>query len=120
MNDSVVLVKNGGFYSCYGDDCYIMHYLFGYSISKDKVGFPLKSYDKVVNKLKELKINFIDKSGGISISYDNLNRYEEFVCKGMKKFKLNKRIDNIIEKLVSLDENKIENIINYIEGVVNE
>ncbi len=120
MNDSVVLVKNGGFYSCYGNDCYIMHYLFGYSISKDKVGFPLKSYDKVVNKFKELKINFIDKSGGISISYDNLNRYEEFVCKGMKKFKLNKRIDCIIEKLVSLDENKIENIINYIEGVVNE
>ena len=56
MNKSVDLLKNGGFYSVFGDSCYIMLYLFGYKIIDNRVGFPLSAYDKVINKLEELKI----------------------------------------------------------------
>lgn len=120
MNNCIVLVKNGGFYSCYGDDCYILHFLFGYSISKNKVGFPLNAYDKVINKLEELNINYLDKSSGDCKNFDNLNRYLEFVENGRNKYNLNKRIELIRDKLPSLSEDRIEHIINYIEGVVNE
>lgn len=120
MLNSVVLVKNGGFYSCYGDDCYILHFLYGYSISKNKTSFPLNVYEKIINNLEELNISYIDKSSGKTNDFKDLNRYEEFVNNGKKKFEINKRIMLICDKLPSLSEDKIEHIINYIEGVVNE
>lgn len=32
---SVVVRKNGGFYSIYGNDCYVLYYLFNYRIIDD-------------------------------------------------------------------------------------
>ena len=57
MSSNVVFRKNGGFYSVYGDDCYILYYLFKYRIIDDRVGFPISAYNKVVNVLNENLIN---------------------------------------------------------------
>ena len=61
--DSLVLVKNGSFYTIFNDDAYILNYLFGYKIvNNEKVGFLTSNITKVivyVNSLLRLKnINF--------------------------------------------------------------
>lgn len=52
MNNSVELLKNGGFYSVFDESCYIMLYLFNYKIIDNRVGFTKSAYDKVINKLE--------------------------------------------------------------------
>ena len=57
--DSLVLVKNGSFYTTFNDDAYILNYLFGYKIvNNEKVGFPTSNITKVIDKLTTEKINY--------------------------------------------------------------
>lgn len=120
MKNSVEIFKNGGFYSVYNNDTYILYYLFGYRIIDNRVGFPLKAYDKVINKLDELKINYCNKSSGEDNNYKKLNKYNYYLEKGKSKYSLSYRIDNILSKLINLNENKIDDILKYIEDKINE
>ena len=40
------IVKKGGFYTVYNNDCYIINYLFNYKIVNNKTGFPISSINK--------------------------------------------------------------------------
>ena len=113
MNE-LILRKNGGFYSVYGDDCYILSYLLGYKIVSDKVGFPISAYNKVINILEENNINY--KSDKNVYNCRKKNRYNKVIELGKKKCKLKYRIDNIIEKMNMLSEEDIDKILNYIES----
>lgn len=115
MNKSVDLLKNGGFYSVFGDSCYIMLYLFGYKIIDNRVGFPKSAYDKVVNKLDELCINYNDPIEGVNKDFKKKNKYNEFVVKGKNKYSITTRINGIIDKLSSLSESELDSILSYIE-----
>ena len=50
--DYVIIIKNGSFYNVIGSDCYILEEMFNYKIVKIansiKVGFPLRSLNKVI------------------------------------------------------------------------
>ena len=83
MNE-LILRKNGGFYSVYGDDCYILFYLLGYKIVGDKVGFPISAYNKVIElgknkcKLKYRIDNIIEKMNLLNEEdIDNILSYIE-------------------------------------------
>lgn len=115
MNE-LILRKNGGFYSVYGDDCYILFYLLGYKIVGDKVGFPISAYNKVVNTLEDNKISYTDKYNNKSNDYKRKNNYNKLLDLGKRKYSLNYRIDNIIEKMNLLNEEDIDNILSYIES----
>lgn len=115
MNKSVDLLKNGGFYSVFGDSCYIMLYLFGYKIIDNRVGFPKSVYDKVVNKLDELCINYNDPIEGVNKDFKKKNKYSEFVAKGKNKYSITTRINGIIDRLSNLSENELDSILSYIE-----
>ena len=113
MNE-LILRKNGGFYSVYGDDCYILFYLLGYKIVGDKVGFPISAYNKVINILEENNINY--RSDKNAYNCRKKNRYNKVIELGKKKCKLKYRVDNIIEKMNLLNEEDIDKILNYIES----
>lgn len=115
MNE-LILRKNGGFYSVYGDDCYILFYLLGYKIVGDRVGFPISAYNKVVNTLEDNKISYTDKYNNKSNDYKRKNNYNKLLDLGKRKYSLNYRIDNIIEKMNLLNEEDIDNILSYIES----
>lgn len=113
MSSNVVFRKNGGFYSVYGDDCYILYYLFKYRIIDDRVGFPISAYNKVVNALNENLINH--EYNDDVVNYKKKNNYDKFVKLGKKKYNLDFRIKDIISKLDKLNEKDIDKILDYIE-----
>ena len=115
MNE-LILRKNGGFYSVYGDDCYILFYLLGYKIVGDRVSFPISAYNTVVNTLEDNKISYTDKYNNKSNDYKRKNNYNKLLDLGKRKYSLNYRIDNIIEKMNLLNEEDIDNILSYIES----
>lgn len=114
---SIVLRKSGGFYVVFGDDSIIFYYLFKYKIVGDRVGFPIKSIDKVLNKLNECKINYKIINTDINVNFKLKNNYNKYLDLGKKKYSLDYRINSIIDKLELLDEKDIDKIISFIEGV---
>lgn len=61
--NDIILVKIGKFYQVYGKDAYIISYIFDYKLKKVEevymCGFPQDSYNKVIAKLEEKKINYM-------------------------------------------------------------
>ena len=58
----VILFKSGNFYISFDEDSVILNKVFNYKIvemkNNIKVGFPLNNIDMVIDKLKELNINY--------------------------------------------------------------
>lgn len=115
MSSNVVIRKNGGFYSVYGKDCYILYYLFNYKIIDDRVGFPISSYNKVINSLNDNHISYSVTINNIEVNYKKKNNYDKFYELGKKKYDLNYRITTILEKINSLNEKEIDELLNLIE-----
>ena len=114
---SIVLRKSGGFYVVFGDDSIIFYYLFKYKIVEDKVGFSIKSIDKVLNKLSECKINYKIINSDVNVNFKLKNNYNKYLDLGKKKYSLDYRINSIIDKLELLDEKDIDKIIMFIEDI---
>ena len=114
---SIVLRKSGGFYVVFGDDSIIFYYLFKYKIVGDKVGFPIKSIDKVLNKLSECKINYKIINSDVNVNFKLKNNYNKYLDLGKKKYSLDYRINSIINKLELLNEKDIDKIIMFIEDI---
>ena len=107
---SIKFRKNGGFYSVYGDDTYILYYLFNYRIIDDRVGFPISAYNKVDNVLDSKCINYDN------VSFKKRNKYNKYVELGKKKHSIDYRVKSILDKINSLSEDKIDDILDYIEN----
>ena len=60
----------------------------GYKIIDNRVGFPLSAYDKVINKLEELKIDYENKSLDVCKKFKKLNKYNYFLEKGKSKYRI--------------------------------
>lgn len=55
----LIIIKEKQYYTTFDNDAKIIWYLFNYKYYNNKIIFRINSFDKVVNKLKDLKINFI-------------------------------------------------------------
>ena len=96
-----------------------MNYIFGYTISNSKVGFPLNSLDKVTNNLKEKNINYIIYDNQIiSINETANNEYINIVNLYRKKEYDAKSKEILISRIKYLIENK-ENY-NKIRSFIDE
>lgn len=69
--DYIVLVKSGNFRNAFYGDALIIHFLTGYSFTNYHVGFPSKVLDKVLNRVRNLNINFI-----LVYELDDIVKYE--------------------------------------------
>lgn len=114
MSSKVVLRKNGGFYSVYGDDAYILYYLLNYRIIGDKVGFPNSALNKVVNLLEDNHISF--EVDGNVYYLKNRNKYKKILDLGKRKSSLDYRVNDIISKLDKLNEKDIDKILDCVES----
>ena len=52
------------------------------------------------------------------MDFKRKNKYSYFVLKGKSKYSLKNRVNAIVSKLDILDENKIDEILNYIEEML--
>ena len=59
----IILIKIGSFYECFDKDAFIINKLFNYKLKRInnsfKLGFPIKTIDKIILKLNELIINYL-------------------------------------------------------------
>ena len=57
--DSIVFVKSGSFWNSFYGDALIVHYITGYVFKNNKVGFPSRVLNKVLNKIGALNISYV-------------------------------------------------------------
>ena len=121
----VILFKSGSFYISFDEDSLILNKIFNYKIlelkNNIKAGFPLNSLDTVISKLKELNINYIiieDKD--IKEKYEVLdNNFSKYTSSVFEVISINNRIDKIASKLKSIDNDKVKEILDEIEIMID-
>jgi len=121
----LVFHKNKGkFYYLYGDDAYIINYLFNYKkIVDEKVGFPDSAMNKVQSVIEENKISYkiIEVGKDIIVKdYKTFNKYDYYLKLSKEKLSLNKRLDRIINKLSKLKITQLDELIKVIEDYLDE
>lgn len=122
-SDYVLLREIGKFVSVFDEDSIIVSYLMGYKIVNSKVGFPSNVLVKVINKLEDNNINYLIKyknNKEDKKDFNKNNNYKKILEKGKKVLELRKMKDNITPKLETLEIEKLEKIVKYINEVVNE
>ena len=117
MKDFILFRKNGLFYEVYDEDAIIINYLFNYKIKNNRVGFPISSHEKVINKLKEENIKYKDIDN--EYNPDN-NRYNELLLLSRDKVNLEKKVNEIINKIDKLDEEKLNKLLDIIKEFIDE
>lgn len=121
----VILFKSGSFYISFDEDSLILNKVFNYKLlelkNNIKAGFPLNSLDTVINKLKELSINYIiieDKNIKEKYEVEN-NNFSKYTSSVFEVISINNRIDKIVDKLKSIDNDKVKEILNEIEMMMD-
>ncbi len=113
--------KSGIFYETFDEDASILHYLFSYKIIDDRVAFPSNSLDKVLEIIKENKINYvlINKEGKQKEDFESDNNYEEILRRALNREKIESYFLDIIPKLEALDEEVMTQFLEELESKVN-
>ena len=121
----VILFKSGSFYISFDEDSLILNKVFNYKIlelkNNIKAGFPLNSLDTVINKIKELSINYIiieDKNIKEKYEVEN-NNFSKYTSSVFEVISINNRIDKIVNKLKSIDNDKVKEILDEIESMID-
>lgn len=107
----IELYKNDGkFITCYNDDAYILHSIFGYKLvvegKNDKLGFPSTVIDIIIDKLDSLSINYeiyYKKKLESSKDFKKKNNYQKYLEQGLLQVEIDKKVDLIKYKLSRLD-----------------
>ena len=116
----IILIKVGIFYETYNEDAYILNNLFNYKIKEinnnKRLGFPTNSYDKVITKLKEFKINYIIIEDDITKKTFKQNNYSNYIPNNLT---IEEKINKITNKLNILKNNpNINTILKNIEKIL--
>ena len=72
--------------------------------------FPISAFNKVTNVLNEKYISYDE------VNFKKRNKYNIYVELGKKKYSIDYRIKCILDKINSLNESEIDDILNFIES----
>ncbi len=113
--------KNVLFYDAFNEDASILHYLFGYKIIDDRVAFPSNYLDKVLEIIKENKINYvlINKEGKQKEDFEGDNNYEEILRRALNREKIEIHFLDLVPKLEAGDEEVVTPFLEELESKVN-
>ncbi len=122
----IELYKNDGkFITCYNDDAYILHSIFGYKLvgegKNDKLGFPSTVIDKIIDKLDSLSINYeiyYKKELESSKDFKKKNNYQKYLEQGLLQVEIDKKVDLIKYKLSRLDLKEVNKELEKILDVL--
>ena len=127
--DYICLFKIGVFYCAYDKDAYVMSYLFNYKMrdkgEEKEVGFPVNSIDKIRERLKQEKINYIivETKPECKIiekeDLHNANKYNAIYVKARNHINLKVRLDALNKALVDMLETKEKNFKEVL-GIIEE
>lgn len=117
----ILLRKSGDFYHVFDNDALIIKYLFNYKVVKNQAGFPLNSFNKVINTLEEKSINYVvmDGSDENNKSFRNRNKYKKILQLAINHDKTVQKIDTLMAKLESLSYQQLEEVVEVVNDLVN-
>ncbi len=123
MNESqtVFLRKVGGFYHAFDEDAILLFSLFHYKINNGKSGFPIGSIQKVIEKLKEQKVNYfvkVNEEEEESMSFYEENRYLEIYEKGKQEYREFHKKEKVTERIFRLDEKQVDQVIEFVQSFI--
>ena len=123
--NTLVLVKEGVFYSAYRDDANIIWNIFGYKHLDNKVSFGQFSYDKVINELVINKISFciVDKEREYYRFDGDSEIYNSFLNIANKVYEKKKKEDMLIarvRKILHDDSSKYGKILSFLNNLENK
>ena len=102
----LVIIKDKQYCKTYGNDAKIMWYVFNYKYVNNMVTFGNNAFDKVVNKLKKLNINFIiiSKVEELLSYYNNDSNYLSYYKLSQESYVIIKKENILIDRLKSIYE----------------
>lgn len=114
----MVIIKAGNFYTTFGSDALILHYLFSYQITNDKLGFPACALEKVRWDLKNKRINCLIVCGDTldGDEYDN-NQYYDILEIAQKFHYQEASTDMLIERIKTLIRQDYRNYLKIKEFI---
>lgn len=118
-NNYIILFKQGNFYYSINDDALIFNNIFNYKVNvvSDfiKVGFPLKSIDKVLPIFEENNINYI-------IVYKEIIEKKKYPNNNYLKYlNIDSNYEFILSRINKIDKTLKDNLLNSnIESVLND
>ena len=120
--NTLVLVKEGIFYSAYRDDANIIWNRFGYKHLGEKVSFGQVPYDRVINELKGNEISFcvVDKEREYFKFTGDDEIYNSFLSIANRAYDKKKKEDVLISKLKKIlqnDASKYHEILNFFDNL---
>lgn len=119
--NTLVIVKEGAFYSTFRDDANILWNKFGYKHLDNKVSFGQIPYDKVINKLKENEISFCiaDKEREYFKFDGDPEIYNNYLIIANKAYDKQKKEDILVKKIREVfkkNSSSYEYILSYLES----
>lgn len=118
QENTIKLIKKGGFYNVYNDDYYILYYLFDYKITNNKLGFPISIIAKVVTILENNHINYYITESEKQ-QYTN-NNYLKYLNLGKVKYAKKSMKKTIEEQINLLSATQTEELLNIIKRYLDE
>lgn len=55
----IILVKSGSFWNAFYSDAFLIHFIMGYSVKNNRVGFPSKVLSKALKRVSALSISYV-------------------------------------------------------------
>lgn len=97
----IVIIKEKSSYKTFMEDAKIIWYIFGYKYFDQSVKFGNNSFDKVVNKLKDLNINFVivSKVEELLFYHKNFSSYLDYYQLSQQFYSMAQKEKKLISRL---------------------
>lgn len=123
--DYLLIFKSGNSYILFDEDAIIINKIFEYKINdlknNIKVGFPINSLDKCLDKLETLNINFliVDNKAIIKKQNYEVNNFSNYIESVFEYISINNKVKVINDFIKSMNDNnkKIE-LVHKIEKII--
>ena len=119
---NIITQSSGKFFEVYSYDAFMFDYLFDYKVLQNgktyKCGFPNSSITKITNKLSDLKISYqiIYRGKNPHVTdFKKINQYSKYKFIALQKLDIKERIDVLVEKVKSLNEEQAKKIMLELE-----
>ena len=122
--NTLVMVKEGIFYSAFNDDANILWHRFGYKHLGNKVSFGQVPYDRVVNELKGNEISFciVDKEREYFRFVGDDEVYNNYLLIANKAYEKQKKEDNLVLKIKQVfkdNPSKYDELVSFLNNYLD-
>lgn len=112
--NNIVIIRNGFFYYCYGEDAYIISYLFHYKLLFHKLTYvSFNDLTKVLIRLKKLNIGYIVIDKEMTKEYGDTDIYLKYYSMAYLEVSKKNLLDEIVLVLKKLSLEELQSILDF-------